>query len=138
MPWPLRKIEIAHADRDDKGVEWWVDAATRERPKVGDCFYAPQFLHDPLRASLAPRYWLTWSKTRLPIVIVLPSGEWWCVDEMAHDRNGHHGEGWTVTGSIDTTPITLSCTPSINAVGRYHGFLTNGVITDDVEGRRFT
>ncbi len=40
---------------------------------------------------------------------------------------------WNVSG----TPPLVSATPSINFVGIYHGFVTNGVVTDDCEGRKF-
>ena len=40
---------------------------------------------------------------------------------------------WKRTGD----PPNVTITPSINAVGTYHGYLTNGALTDDLEGRTF-
>ena len=40
---------------------------------------------------------------------------------------------WTITGTIPN----VSATPSINCVGVYHGYVTNGIVTDDCEGRKF-
>lgn len=45
----------------------------------------------------------------------------------------YDGETWTVNGD----PPNISVSPSINAVGDYHGWLQNGVLSDDCEGRRF-
>jgi hypothetical protein len=42
--------------------------------------------------------------------------------------------GWRVTG----VPPRLTVTPSINCHGVYHGYLTDGVITDECEGRKYT
>lgn len=41
--------------------------------------------------------------------------------------------GWVVTG---TAPV-ITVMPSINCVGSFHGFITNGEITEDCEGRKF-
>lgn len=40
---------------------------------------------------------------------------------------------WNVTGTIPN----ITATPSINCVGVYHGFVTNGEVTEDCEGRKF-
>lgn len=53
----------------------------------------------------------------------------WHIDHPTSDD----GPGWTRTG----TPPNVTATPSINFVGYYHGWLTNGVLSDDVEGRTF-
>lgn len=54
---------------------------------------------------------------------------------MCLDQNSTDGtSGWTVSGEAPN----LTVTPSINAAGEYHGFITNGVIGDDLEGRKFT
>jgi len=62
------------------------------------------------------------------LVVQLPSGTAFPIDAPSHD-----GERWTRTG----TPPNVSVTPSINEVGRYHGNLTDGVLTQCVEGNRF-
>lgn len=61
----------------------------------------------------------------LCLTVVLPSGEQWVMDAPSTD-----GGGWTRTG----TPPRITATPSI-AAARYHGFLTDGFLTDDLEGR---
>lgn len=87
-----------------------------------------------LSKSLSLRYYREHSATRAPLFVVMPDGSTFCVDSMAWTpERGHYGEGWTVTG----TPPNLTLTPSINLTGRYHGYIRDGVITDDVEGRTF-
>jgi len=46
---------------------------------------------------------------------------------------GTNGFIWTVTGEIPN----VTATPSINCVGTYHGYVTNGSVTEDTEGRKF-
>ena len=41
---------------------------------------------------------------------------------------------WRVTGD----PPNLTVTPSINSVGEYHGYLTDGVLSDDLDGRAYS
>lgn len=85
--------------------------------------------------DLADEYYRDHYPTRAPIIVMLPmrgaDGEiWafpWCVDTV--QSNEPH-IGWMVTGEAPN--ITVS--PSINAVGFYHGWLQNGVISDGVEG----
>jgi hypothetical protein len=62
------------------------------------------------------------------LYVVTPGGHW-PVDHPSSDN----GPGWTRTGE----PPNVTASPSINFVGRYHGFLQNGVLTDDCEGRVF-
>jgi hypothetical protein len=113
-----------------------VDVATGERPKVGDMYYAPHMLENEFeRSGLAPSYFAQRSQ-RPPIVVICPGGRSWCVDQRAynHSQGGWCGEGWSVSGE----PPLITCSPSINLQGSYHGFLQNGVLTDDCEGHRFT
>ena len=56
---------------------------------------------------------------------IMPSGGLWNID--------HKGKGWKRTGE----PPRITVTPSINHVGQYHGWLANGIFTDDSEGRKF-
>lgn len=71
--------------------------------------------------------------TRDPLVVRLPGGTDFCVDGPTFSAGQRGSGGWTVTG--EPTAITLS--PSINIGGSYHGWIQNGVITDDCEGRTF-
>ena len=50
-----------------------------------------------------------------------------CIDSAVSDET----RGWTVTGEAPN--ITVS--PSINIVGLWHGFLTSGILTDDLDSR---
>lgn len=81
--------------------------------------------------ELADEYYRDHFPTRPPIIVMLPmrahDGEivaWpWCVDTKQSDDP--HG-GWAVTGE----PPNITVSPSINAIGAYHGWLTDGVISD--------
>jgi hypothetical protein len=63
------------------------------------------------------------------VVIRLPGGADWSPDWKASGD----GNGWTVTGEFPR----ITAHPSVNAVGTYHGWLTDGVLSNDVEGRVF-
>ena len=74
---------------------------------------------------LSEFYWRDWADKRPPICIVCPNGELWEIDHRSL-----RGPGWTVTG----TETNLTCHPSIVVPG-YHGWLRDGVFSDDLEGR---
>ena len=57
--------------------------------------------------------------------VKIPGGADWNIDR--HDRR------WTRTGEAPCVTVT----PSINHQGVYHGWLRDGVLTDDCEGRTF-
>lgn len=63
------------------------------------------------------------------ICVVLPSKTIW---RMNHP--GTNGHMWQVSGEIPN----VTAHPSINFVGIYHGWVQNGVVSDDCEGRRFS
>ena len=63
----------------------------------------------------------------LCLYVVLPSGEHWGMD--CPSRDGGH---WKRDGNAPFVNVT----PSI-LTSRYHGFLTNGILTDDLEGRTY-
>ena len=66
---------------------------------------------------------------RRPLLVMMPNREVFCIDSAVSGE----WRGWTVTGQAPC--ITVS--PSINLVGRYHGWIQNGVISADCEGRTF-
>lgn len=95
--------------------------------QIGDMWFAPEWLNRPARDYLSPEYFLN-NAHRPPIVVMFPGGVAFCIDRKSSD-----GTGWTVTGE----PPNITVSPSIDHRGKWHGFLQNGVISDDVEGRRY-
>lgn len=63
------------------------------------------------------------------IFITLPGGAEWCPDMVSSES----GQGWTVTGDLPNITVR----PSVDQIGRYHGWLTDGVLSDDLEGRTY-
>jgi hypothetical protein len=74
---------------------------------------------------LSVHYWRDWWSVRAAITVVCPNGRQWCVDQKSND-----GTGWTVTGDVRR----ITTMPSIVVPG-YHGWLKDGVFSDDIEGR---
>lgn len=80
---------------------------------------------------------------RRPIAVVLPTGYHLIVDTAfwsSHNPNPQR-EGWRV--HLAAPPVAgerlhLTLDPSVNIVGSYHGWIRAGVISPDVEGRRFS
>jgi hypothetical protein len=60
------------------------------------------------------------------LAVETPGGLW------VVDQPSTQGRPWQREG----TPPKVTARPSINIVGRYHGWLTNGVLSDDLEQRR--
>lgn len=110
-----------------------------ENPKPGDMWPDPEMIEGELaeyyrQNLLSEKYFRRWHSRRPPLVVRLPNGVEFCVDS----RPTKGGTGWDVTGEAPS--ITVS--PSINSNGfsrehGYHGWLQNGVLSDDVEGRKF-
>ena len=84
----------------------------------------------PLVRGLSDEYLAQRIDQRPPLTVYLPGCGWFCVDSAP--SNGDRS-GWNVTG----TPPAITVSPSINCEGHYHGWLRDGVITDDCEGRRY-
>ncbi len=115
MPWPIRVLDKKPAwDDCVVGDAWWLSPDDETWPThVG--------------ANHAHLKQVLW--------VALPhaNGTYpFCVHAPA-TREGPNGTGWKVTG--DAPKITVE--PSINVVGSYHGWIRDGVITDDCEGRKF-
>lgn len=72
-------------------------------------------------------------KHREPLFVMLPGRVLFLVDGKCHSDGKKYG-GWTVTGN----PPNITVTPSINIGGIYHGFLKDGILSDDVEQRVFS
>lgn len=115
MPWQCRLIDPEKVPEKER--------------RAGDMWFEPWYLQgDHERYYLSDYYINNVKGTRMPLVVRLPSGRDFCID----GRTRNDSSGWTVTGTAPN--ITVS--PSINHVGRYHGWLQNGVLSDDVEGRQ--
>lgn len=99
--------------------------------QVGDMWFAPHMLEQEWTYGfkLSAEYRRDWEGKRAPLMVILPNGSQFCVDGATTDDGDG---GWTVTGE----PPLITVSPSINVVGLYHGFLQNGVLSDDVEGRK--
>lgn len=68
--------------------------------------------------------------------VMLPGGlEWIIYSHSVQDANGKRVEGpkWNVQG----TPPVITVQPSIDAKGRYHGHIADGIIGEDCEGRTY-
>jgi hypothetical protein len=111
----------------------WTIKYYEKRPEsvqVGDMWPAPWLVEQgDKKFWVSTQYERDWEGKRPPLVVRLPGNVDFCVDQgMLKTR-----DGWQVTGSVPR--ITLS--PSINVNGVYHGWIRDGVITDDCEGRKF-
>jgi len=106
---------------------------------AGDWWYAPFLLNeDGSRSKYLGSYYYDHNAHRPPIYVVLPGGVHFCVDMVPSREMETGGAGWTVTGSPEDGTLVVS--PSINAMGSYHGWLgTSGTppghLSDDLEGR---
>ena len=135
MAWQCRLIEnpFREGGPGSEGVQigdmWFDDWKIRD-----DC---PPFL----KADLSDEYRRDWLDKRPPIIVAVPSVHFpkhpyrlIPIDE--HYQRGPgiaETHGWAVTGEAPH----ITCSPSINAVGDFHGWLRDGVISDDVEGRKY-
>jgi hypothetical protein len=110
------------ADYTDDGVleigTIWLCPPTHIHVGTGGRLVADSYI-------LSVEYLRDWQSQRQPLFVWMPKGYAWCIDSAFSDRNPI-GPGWTVTG--DAPNITV--TPSIHHVGIYHGWLTNGVLSD--------
>lgn len=98
------------------------DVATGQYPKPGDIFLYPQYLTQ-WREHLSD-YYFQHNAHRAPIAVILPNGDLFIVDGKTSRENDP--SGWTVTGTFPN--ITVS--PSINVVGRWHGYLKDGELSE--------
>ena len=104
-------------------------------PKVGDMWFSKWRLED-MPHFISPYYFQHWASKRPPLDIALPSSEGWgyvqhCIDMRTISNGVPNENGWVVTGE----PENITVSPSINLVGIYHGWLQNGVLSEDCEGR---
>jgi hypothetical protein len=115
MSWPLRRIEWKTPLSELKPGDW----CTRPAEDIkGEGTLSNEFL----------------ASGRTEVVFIRLPGKCgaWSPDYQFH---GTGGTGWTLTLTEDGSPFTA--TPSVNVEGCYHGWLQNGALTDDCEGRAF-
>lgn len=124
MPWTCRLI--VDPPRDDDG-----NVDTRQL-EVGDMWYLNIASEALKRYHLTDQYFAV-NAHRQPIAILLPGKLFFLIDGKCFNGERGYYDGWIVTGD----PPMLTVAPSINIVGHYHGFLQSGVLSDDVEGRKF-
>jgi len=117
-----------------------------ERKRPGAMWYDPTkpevwkvLIESDLRAGkmvdFSDEYIRDWLGKRSPLMVRLPNGFEFCLDwKASHAGNS----GWVVSGEAPN--ITTS--PSINMFpkdsGGWHGYIRNGAIDDDLNGRRYT
>lgn len=121
MGWPLRLVEFR------EGADY----------EPGECFYVPL---EQVKQTTDGR-WRVWGyelsdeyvnermASRPPVAVQLPCGDIFVVDSAVTGER----RGWGVSGE----PPALTVDPSINIVGCYHGWIRNGELTDDCEGRQY-
>ena len=113
------------------------DPPEKRWPSVGEMWFAPWLLDDPhphVGDELSPNYLRDWKGKRPPLIVRLPGVCDFLVDGRAWRDGKSYGDGWVVTG----TPPLITVSPSINVGGIYHGYIRDGIITPDVEGRTYT
>lgn len=109
-----------------------------ENVKVGDMWPAPWLLYDrePSTFFFSDDFIARIKSgecVRSPLIVRLPGNADFCVDGPPFQDGRRQPGGWTVTGE----PHAITVYPSINIRGVYHGWIREGVITDDCEGRRY-
>ena len=95
--------------------------------KPGDMWFYPGVREFYPTQLLSKKYN---QQERPPLYVLLPNGAVFCVDyHYDHD-------GWDVTGQAPAITVSPSINFQSNAVyDGYHGYLTDGILTDDLEGR---
>jgi len=116
MPWPLRQItgfDELNRIMDENG----------ELATVGCWFYKR---HEPNIGS---------ASNGMQVVVILPPGGYRGIFQPYFEYpNKEKGpQRWSVSGEWPSVTVA----PSINCPGAYHGYITNGMVTDDVDGRKF-
>ena len=133
MPWQCRLVD-SYDER--KALK---DAQPDGRLPIGTMWhdedlYSPEGTPWEPNCFLSVQYFRDHAGKRHALWVRLPDGHDFCLDSACYDHGRDpNGNGWTVTGEAPN--ITVS--PSINCIGSYHGWLQNGVLSDDVEGRRY-
>lgn len=107
--------------------------------KIGDMWPAP----DWAKSNMVSTEYKALKGSRPPLMVIIPSihfkeGDRFLLDRSASDAKDGHGWKITIKGKlIDGQKPDITVTPSIHAVNSYHGFIRNGRITDDVDGKTY-
>jgi len=117
MSWPCRLIEKPELNEDGN-----VDVSKRE---IGDMWFLDVPAEELKERHLTAQYFAQ-NANRKPLVVMLPGRNYFLIDGQGFSAEKGHYDCWTVTG----VPPNITMHPSINFVGRYHGWLTNGVVGD--------
>jgi len=128
MPWQCFMVEDLGYSQNENGEVSW------RKFRLAD---GSEVLWNDLKPGAM--WWSRYSGEPDELCIKLPGGN--VGNEFNMDLGRHRNEGkmtkihpaWQRTGEAPN--ITL--TPSINWVGQYHGWLQNGILTDDCEGRTY-
>jgi hypothetical protein len=106
----------------EDGREFAIKTNSSHRAPAGAMWEAPWLNSDGITSEFFKR-----SGRSAPIMCMLPDGYQWCMDQVASN-----GPGWEVTG----TAPNFTARPSILSP-RYHGWLTDGMLSPDLEGRTY-
>lgn len=115
MSWQCRLIEV---DPNNPA----------QRIEVGDMWYAT----DSAEFEQGLDYETNRRGKVPPLWIKLPSKDFHCLDSKSFDGKSY-GNGWVIKGE----PPNITVTPSINYIDRWHGWISNGVMSDDCDGRTY-
>ena len=123
MPWKI--IYHENQPQNPKIGDMWPD-----KDRIGSSYISNKYLENCINI-------------RPPLVVVLPSsynknGDIFLIDRAATDDPNKKGWDIIIIGQlVDGETPNISVYPSINCVGSYHGYIKNGIITDDCEGRNY-
>lgn len=123
MSWTCRLIASPTLDTGPDGLNGF------QRLQVGDMWWADMPEDTDHLSMLVCRVKHAGMR---PLIVRLPGPADFAIYGPTW-RDGVHGPGWDVVG--DAPKVTVS--PSINLVGVYHGYLRDGVITDDLDGHTY-
>lgn len=129
MSWRMRKVDAEKMPKEIGDV--WAIPLSRRYPDTtwDDGTVTPgETFEEVWGDRLSPQFRA--SGRGFVVFVTLPDKTDWCVDLISTAT----GQGWDVDipdGDLER----LTVRPSVNIVGYYHGFLWNGVVGSDLEGR---
>ena len=96
-------------------------------PEIGDMWAAPDWEH----SNVLSEGYKSLKISRPPLMVMLPNNTRFLIDRSVSEG----GHGWQIVINnqlVDGQKLNITLSPSIHCVGKYHGYIKNGVITDDV------